>query len=245
MDQEGATPVTGEGGHRQRPGRSPTSDEVAAFLREHPDFLAQHAELVPHLTPPNIERGEGVVDFQYFMVERLRHEIGRLKEQQRELVTTTRANLNNQNRIHAAVLFLLDARNFEQLIQTVTTELAVLLDLDVACLIVESNGQDTPHVHASGVRVVEEGTIARLLGRNDILLRRDVEGDPAIYGAASGLVRSEALIRLHVSDDTPPGLLAFGSREPDMFHTGQGTELVGFLARVVERCIRSWLDLPG
>jgi uncharacterized protein YigA (DUF484 family) len=29
-----------------------------------------------------------------------------------------------------------------------------------------------------------------------------------------------------------------------MFHSGQGTELVCFLARVIERSIRAWLDLP-
>jgi len=120
----------------------------------------------------------------------------------------------------------------------------VLLDLDVSCLIVESNGEDIPHVHRSGVRVVEPGTIGRWLGKREVLLRSDIAGDPEIYGAGAGLVRSEALIRIQVSSDTPVGLLAFGSREPDMFHSGQGTELVCFLSRVVERCIRAWLDLP-
>lgn len=245
MDQDGATPMTEPGGYGRRAAPELTAETVAAWLRANPGFLADRADLVQHLTPPRQDRGEGVVDFQYFMVERLRQEVERLKEQQRELIGTTRANLNNQNRIHAAILFLLDARSFEQLIQTVTTELAVLLDLDVACLVVESNGQDIPHVHKSGVRVVEEGMVAGILGRRDMLLRGGIEGDPSLYGSAAGLVRSEALIRLHISDDTPPGLLAFGARDPDMFHQGQGTELVGFLARVVERCIRGWLELPA
>lgn len=222
-----------------------TAEDVCAYLREHPDFLAQNADLVHHLTPPSVDRGRGVVDLQAFMVERLRGEIRQLKDQQRELVTTTRANMNSQNRIHAAVLFLLDAQNFEQLIQTITTDLAVLLDLDVACLVVESNGLDIPHVHRSGVRVVEPGTVSHWLGRRDVALHNDIQGDPDIFGPGAGLVRSQALIRIQVSSETPEGLLAFGSREPDMFHPGQGTELVGFLARVVERVIRSWLELPA
>ena len=221
-----------------------TAEEVCAYLREHPDFLVQNAEVVDHLTPPAVDRGRGVVDLQAFMVERLRGEIRTLKDQQRELITTTRANMNSQNRIHAAVLFLLDAQNFEQLIQTIATDLAVLLDLDVACLVVESNGLDIPHVHRSGVRVVEPGTIDHWLGKRDVVLNSDIQGDPEIFGPGAGLVRSEALIRLQVSSETPEGLLAFGSREPDTFHQGQGTELVCFLARVVERCIRSWLELP-
>lgn len=233
------------------PGPSPkvaptlTAEDVCAYLREHPDFLVQHAELVDHLTPPTHDRGRGVVDLQAFMVDRLRGDIRVLKEQQRELVTTTRANLNSQNRIHAAVLFLLDAQNFEQLIQTIATDLAVLLDLDVAGLAVESNGLDIPHVHRTGVRVVEPGRIDEWLGTRDVLLAADIQGDPELFGPGAGLVRSQALIRLQISSETPEGLLAFGSRDPDMFHPGQGTELIGFLARVVERCIRSWLDLPA
>ncbi|EWY37321.1 hypothetical protein N825_11595 [Skermanella stibiiresistens SB22] len=234
-----------ETGHSQRTMDALTAEDVAAYLREHPDFLTQNADVVRHLTPPALERGNGVVDFQYFMVERLRGEVGRLKDQQRELITTTRANINNQNRIHAAVLFLLDARTFEQLIQTITTDLAVLLDLDTAGLVVEANAEDRPHVHASGVRVVEPGTVDGWLGKRDVMLYSDTRGDPAIFGSAAGLVRSQALIRIQVSEDTPAGLLAFGSRDPDMFHSGQGTELVCFLARVIERSIRAWLELPA
>ena len=234
-----------EPGYSRRLGSTLTPEEVSAYLREHPDFLVQHADLVHHLTPPSIDRGRGVVDFQAFMVERLRSELHQLKDQQRELIGTARANVNSQNRIHAAVLFLLEARSFEQLIQIITTDLAILLDLDVACLVVESNGQDIPHTHISGVRVVEEGTVDLCLGTADVVLNADIHGDPEIYGPGAGLVRSEALIRLQVSSETPEGFLAFGSREPDTFHSGQGTELVNFLARVVERVIRSWLELPA
>lgn len=222
-----------------------TADDVRAYLRKHPDFLVHHADLIQYLTVPVADRGPNVLDLQTFMLDRLRGDLARMKDQQRDLIATTRANLNNQNRVHAAVLFLLDARSFEQLIQTITTDLAVLLDLDVATLVVESNGMDIPHVHASGVRVVQEGTIERLLGRRDVVLHTDIVGDDEIHGGMAPLVRSEALIRLQVSSQTPLGLLAFGSRDPETFHTGQGTELVSFLARVVERCIRGWLELPA
>jgi len=39
-------------------------------------------------------------------------------------------------------------------------------------------------------------------------------------------------------------LLAFGSREEERFHPGQGTELLSFLARILTHAMRSWLDLP-
>ncbi|HET8727729.1 MAG TPA: DUF484 family protein [Alphaproteobacteria bacterium] len=217
--------------------------EVAAWLAEHPDFLNQHPDLLARMNPPPSTRPDGVVDLQSFMAERLRSEVERLKGQQRAIISATRANHNSQNRVHAAILFLLDAENFEQLIQTITTDLAVLLDLDVVCLLVESNGQDIPHALAAGIRVVDEGFVARMLADRDIVLQGDVQGDETLFGAGAGLVRSQALARLNVSSEAPPCLLALGSREPDMFQDGMRTELMSFMARVLERCIRSWLDL--
>ncbi len=245
LSTEGKWHMVREQGHSHRVSSAVNAEEVTAYLRKNPDFLIRHADLVQHLTPPMVRRGSNVLDLQYYMVDRLQTEVGRLRDQQRELIAATRTNINNQNRVHAAALFLLDAQSFEQLIQTITTDLAVLLDLDVACLIVESGNRDLPGTDTSGVRVVKAGAIDSWLGRREVVLAGNVYGDPSIFGGAAGLIRSEALIRLHISGETPPGMLAFGSREPDMFHQGQGTELIGFLARVVERCIRNWLDLPA
>ena len=221
-----------------------TPEQVAAYLRAHPDFLAQRTDLIEDLMPPSRHRGGSVVDFQHFMLERLRADNGRLREQRQELVNIARNNLNHQGRVHAAVLSLLEAQTFEQLIQVITVDLSVLLDVDVTMLIVESNGTDVPHVHKSGVRVVEPGSVDSWIGSKETLLRNNTQGDPEIYGAAAGLVRSEALLRLRISSETPVGLLAFGSRDPGALNEGQGTELISFLARTIERCIQAWLDLP-
>jgi hypothetical protein len=51
-------------------------------------------------------------------------------------------------------------------------------------------------------------------------------------------------VRLRFNSQTPAGLLALGSRQEEKFHPGQGTELLQFLARALERCVRAWLDLP-
>ncbi len=86
--------------------------DVLAYLRQHPDFLVEHDELLEVLTPPALNRGERVVDMQHFMLERQRAEITRLKLQQRTLIATTRANLASQSRVQAAVLTLMAAQSF-------------------------------------------------------------------------------------------------------------------------------------
>src|SRR3954467_2453104 len=81
--------------------------EVAAYLRRHPDFLANRPDLVAVLAPPERDLGDGVVDMQRFMVERLRSDVARLKLVQRKLISPSRNNLTSQGRVHASVLAIL------------------------------------------------------------------------------------------------------------------------------------------
>jgi len=228
------------------PMRSLNAADVAIYLRQHPEFLIEHADLLEVLTPPNLQRGERVIDMQHFMVQHQRAEIARLKGQQRALVATSRANLASQSRVHAAVLALLAASSFEQLIQIVTTDLAVLLDADVVTIAVECSGSHRPHLTHQGVQILDPGTVDAVLGTDrDVVLSSDVEGDPMLFGDGAGLVRSSALLRLSVSPAAPAGLLCIGMRRSGKFHGGQGTELLGFLARALGITIAAWLDLPA
>jgi len=219
---------------------------IAAYLKAHPDFVQRHPAVLRAMIPPTIDRGRGVVDFQRFMVSRLQSDVDQLGLEKTALIHTARANAQSQSRMHDAVLALIEARSLGQLIEILTGDLAVMLDVDVIAMAVEATGADIPRVAASGIRIVEEGAVSRWLGRRDVVLRGGITGDPAIYGAAAaGLVQSEALLRLSVSQTTPVGLVAFGSREPGLFKEGQGTELIAFFGGVLQRLIRAWLDLPG
>ena len=178
------------------------------------------------------------------MLERLKEENKRMKSRQRELIATGRNNLTTQARVHECILALLDAKSFEQLIQTVTTDFAVLLDMDVVTLCVEAGGSDAVPIRTRGLQIIQPGMVDELIGINrHVILRSDVEGDPEIFGGGATLVRSDALARVDVSQTTPPCMLAFGSRHTTTFHPGQATDLLGFLARVSQNAIRLWLDL--
>ncbi len=220
-----------------------TAAQVVDYLKRHPTFLLRHPELLENQAAPGRARGEAVVDLQQFMVERLRRDLTRLRGLQDEMVSNSRDNLSTQDRIHKAALALLSAESFEQLIEIVTTDLAVLLDVDAAALCVEATAEDAPR-SVEGVQVLPSGLVDHLLGAGrEVLLRDESEGDRAVFGPAAGLVRSDALIRLQIGHNVPVGLLAFGTRHPGYFNAGQGTELLTFLARVLEHCLRQWLGL--
>ena len=73
----------------------------------------------------------------------------------------------------------------------------------------------------------------------------EMNDDGTVFGAAAGLVRSAALARIRPNGAIPAGLFALGSRTEDAFHSGQGSELVQFLARVVENRLQRFLGPPA
>lgn len=218
-----------------------SSDEVLTFLKENPDFLAKNPQACD-LLHPSVSKEKGIVDFQSFMVQRLKDEKASIMATTREIVESSRSNMQNQARIYDAVLRLLEAQNFDEFIMALTMDISAILDVDITALVVEADGQSIPHIHSSGIRVVPEGTISQWLGDSNILLEANINGIEPIFGGGATLVASQALLRVDISMDTPPALLAFGSRDPLLFETGQATEQITFFARVVERCFRLWLS---
>jgi uncharacterized protein len=234
-----------EAAEAREPGREPGAAEVAAYLRKHPDFLSEHPDLVATLTPPEMRRGNAVLDMQFFMLQRLKSDVARLKGQQRSLIATSRSNLTSQSRIHAAVLAIISATTFEQLLQVVTSDLAAMLDVDVVTIGVESPAGNHVRMPLAGIQLLRPGVVDALLGERAVVLRADVAGDPGLFGSGAGLVRSQALLRISVAEHAPMGLLCIGTRKPDKFQAGQGTELLGFLARALEATLGAWLDLAA
>lgn len=232
---------------------------VKAFLVANPDTLHDEPDLLAKLTPDAHREGDGVVDFQVFTIERLRQEIEDLRELQQAMVNAAEENAISRDRIFAAVLKVLDARNFEHLIHYITTELADDIEVDLVAMGVEASdstrnmaGMRSPTDTPGGpsVMVLQSGMVDALLGTRpdgsprQHALRDDVEGAQELFGPHAVQVQSEALIRMTFSRAAPPGILALGSTRANQFYPEQAVDHLKFLAQVIERNVRLWLDLP-
>ncbi len=222
-----------------------SDEQVADYLRRHRDFVERHPELIADLLPPQHKNGRSVVDMQHYLIDRLRRELTDLRQTQDTTIAAARANLQSQQRVHGAVLELMNATSFEQFVETITTDLALRLELDAVSLCIE-NTRPNPSRTKSGVRLLALGSVDALLGRTKpFALRPAIAAERALYGPAAALVKSDALLRLSISEEAPVGVLALGSRDPGHFRQGQGTELLVFLAKTIESTARAWLDLPS
>ncbi|MBT3237900.1 MAG: DUF484 family protein [Rhodospirillaceae bacterium] len=221
-----------------------TDDKITEYLANNPDFLARNPEIVKSLTAPSRWDGDGVADMQKFMLEQLRGEIDNLRDCAQDVIETSRTNMSIQTRVHTAVLALLSADGFADTVKVVTDDLPLLLDIDVAVVGFEPPDDRSDPKAAkfmlSDINRLSLGDVERFVGIDqDVLLLREVFDDDSIFGEGAGLVHSAALARLRPGNQTPPGMVALGSRG-NVFYPGQGTELISFLARVLERCFDRW-----
>ncbi|WP_159999451.1 hypothetical protein [Roseomonas sp. 18066] len=169
-------------------------DTVAAWLREHPDFLAGQPELYRMLSPPRRIHGEGLADHMAAMLAAER-------AASRDLADTARESDGFAARTRAAVLALIPSHDPAE---TVRQEWPDLLGL-AHCAIAD---EGTPAHHRL---TLPPGSVASLLpaGR-EALLRTAPTELALLHAEAAPLVCCDALALLPLPG--PPALLVLGAR---------------------------------
>lgn len=224
----------------------PTGEAVKAFLRRHPAFLADDPELLAAMLPSGSDNNGNVVDLQNFVIQRLQRENDRLKAANVDLAAARDGVLVAQARVHEAVLALLGARSFEHFLAVATGEVPGLLAVDILTFCLESPENPPPPPAFRGVHVLAQGTIDAILGADhDLAIGPGARAGETVFGEAATIIRSHAMVRIHLGEGGPAGLLALGSRFADAFDGDVAADLVRFFGRVVEQSIRVWLELHG
>ncbi|MDA5192749.1 DUF484 family protein [Govanella unica] len=221
-----------------------TIEQVRDFLASNPNFLVDNADLLHALTPPRYNRGQNVIDFQHYMLDRLQQDVELLDQYRDALMLASRANLTSQQQVHAALLSALDADSFDTLAHVITSDWVDMLNVDAVALCFECEPGDAfDLMMPSGAQRLQPGDVARVMGREGAILLRDhlTAASRAVFGPAAGLISAEALVRLAPGPNRPLGILAMGSRDPDYYTPGQGTELLRYTGASVERLLDQWL----
>ncbi len=217
-------------------------DAVRDYLILNPDFFDVNPDLLTLLKPTRPKQTGSVVDFQAVLLDRLQQEVAKLSQTQGSLIYASRSNMTTQARIHAAVLCLLEARDFDHLCHIVSHDWIDILQVDSITICFEKTGK-IPTTESGNLRHLKKGIIDGFMGHeNTAILRGNVRAAEEIYGPATPLIKAEALIRIEKSDHNPSGILAFGSRDEGFFTPGQGTELLRFLAAAFQGQLKSLLS---
>lgn len=219
-----------------------SAQDVRRYLLDHPEFLNANPDILQEADTPARELGDGVLDFQQFMVKNLQQNSKSIQEQYDTLVDYCRDNMSVQLQVHQAAMRIMKVRDIESLLEIISTDLLALFNVDVVRMAMESDlPVDTSYGEQdySGCVFVPPGTVDEILGpsKNVLLVDDTLEapfiGFEEIFIDCEGMARSCALLRLDLDTVGKNIILAFGVRHAGRYHSGQGVELLHFLAQVV------------
>ena len=208
---------------------------VRRFLADNPDFLRGDDGLLAELGLKVAPVGN-VVDFGPAALARVHAAHQREAEMRALLEETARANFSAQAQTHGAVVDLLDARNNADLAWRVDELARTRFGLAAGVIALECEG-NAP----AGWKQLVEGQVDLILDGPQRLARMGYAPTAlGLFNPESGEIRSMAMVRMAIWEPSRQGLLAFGSADPECFTSDMGSELVAFLARVVERTAERW-----
>ena len=219
-------------------------DSVAAYLREHPDFLTRHPETLAALEVPH-RPGGGAVSLIERQVAVLRQRNERLEQRLAELLRTARDNERVGARLLALGRGLLEADSLDAVLATVRdTLLNEFAADDVAIRLIDTE---------DGTRAAREPErFARpadpeIEAFNDVLRRGEpVCGDvtaqqqAALFRERAGELGSCALVPLRAGRAL--GVIGLGSTDPGHFGAAMGTLFLGQLGELVSAGIACHLE---
>lgn len=205
---------------------------VRRFLADNPDFLKADTGLLAELGL-SVAAGN-VVEFAPMARVHAAHQ--REAEQRQVLEETARANFAAQAQTHGAVVDLLDARNNSDLARRVDDIARSRFGLAAGVIALECE-----NLPPAGWRPLVDGQVDLLLDGSRRMVRMGVVRTAfGLFDEACGPIESVAMVRMAMWEPSRQGLLAFGSADPDGFKPEMGSELIAFLARVVERTAERW-----
>jgi uncharacterized protein YigA (DUF484 family) len=206
---------------------------VRRFLSDNPDFLRGDDGLLDEL---GLKVAAGnVVDFGPAVMARVHAAHQREATQRQQVEETARANFSAQAQTHGAVIDLLDSRNHSDLARRVDDLAQQRFGLTAGVIALEVERPP------AGWKMLVEGQVDMVLGGPQRLARMGFAPTAlGLFGERSDVIKSMAMVRMAIWEPSRQGLLAFGSTDPEGFTDDMGTELVAFLARVVERTAERW-----
>jgi hypothetical protein len=210
--------------------------EVADYLIDHPDFLIRHPEVLCELELPH-ETGTAVS-----LVERqikvLREQTQNYRHQLEDLIEVARENDQLGRRLHRLTLELIEAEEFDELVNILQDELRDQFKADAVELKLFAANALQAHADEPGPALFGD-----FMGKGKPscgpLAKTQLE---YLFGSQAGETGSAALIPLQTH--TLMGVLAIGSRDPERFTPGKGVDFLMRLGELVERTLQT-VSAPG
>ncbi|GLQ97952.1 DUF484 family protein [Dyella mobilis] len=202
------------------------ASDVAAYLRQHPTFLADYPDLAASLTVPR-EQG-AVASLAAYQLETLREKNGDLERRLGELTVIAAENERLMQRVHELNVAVLRANTPAIAARTVVVRLREDFGTEQVRLVMFGDLILPPAdwlLHEPGGRAAMPEFTDFLAHHEPISGRLSAERLYRLFGQHAPEIRSAAVMPLGEL-----GLLAIGSQDQDHFQPGMGTTFLKMIA---------------
>jgi uncharacterized protein YigA (DUF484 family) len=219
---------------------SQDSTVIAAYLRDHPEFFAQHPELLARMQIPDPNSGRAISLTERQMLA-LREQNRLLEGKLRELIQFGEENDNISERVHRITLALMMAHDLSGLLRSLYHNLrddfsvpsvALRLWPDRVTDPQENGGLAETELVSDEVRVFAESLTNPYCGGQAMFESGDW------FGPESPSLRSYAYVALRA--ESAFGLLVLGSDDAGRFFAGMGTLYLKRLGELISMALRRY-----
>jgi uncharacterized protein YigA (DUF484 family) len=212
------------------------SDQVADYLREHPDFFLAHGELLTELRVPHATNG--AVSLVEKQVAVLRERNIELRTRLHRLLDTARENDALFEKTRALALMLIAAPDLAERVAVLHQQLRELFGSERVSLLLFA---DRAPGEARPVELSEAQARIPALMRGRRAVAGVLRPDEVQYLFGDAEVQSAAVIPLIL--ERPLGLLAIGATDVQHFRSSMDTLFISFIGDVLARLLAR--ELPS
>ena len=230
-------------------------DQVRDEIISNPKvFLEDHDVMRALITADRQKQASNVIDLRSIAMDRMEDRLNKLEDTHRTVVAAAYDNVSSMNEIHRVILSVLEPKDFNGFLHYVEHELAPTLGIETASLCLETQavttgqGPSLSKEFGTGVTFMAIGevndyiTSGREINSRPVTMRSVKPGsDTSLFDSSKDPIKSEALLKLDLGDGNLPGMLVLGSKNPDQFAPGQGSDLLLFLGGIFSRIMCRWL----
>ncbi len=210
-------------------------EQVAAYLRQHPEFLVRHDDVLARLDVPH-RPGGGAVSLIERQVAELRRRNERLEQRLADLMRTARDNERVGGRLVGLGRGLLEAESLDGVLALVREMLLSEFNADEATLLLirpdAGDAVDVPPAHCLAADDERVAALREVIEAGEPRCGRFSSAQlEALFGERAPRIGSAALVPL--DGGRLPGLIAMASADADRFSAAMGTLFLGQLGELV------------
>jgi len=226
---------------KTKPDLKLSTDDVAEWLLENPEFFQEQTALVEDLKVHHPT--QGAVSLIEHQVSVLRHSKKSLQDKLAELIELANDNERLSNQLHSLSLALIEADTLDSVLSVAREQLNTTFDAEAVSIRLFKTGTKDRAPYFVNARDISKLFSSAYRTHNPLCGTLNKEQNDLVFPDVEFDVKSSVFIPLN--EGRPIGFLAMASAKKSRFRPSMGTHFIKSLGELVGRAVVSHQDISN